>query len=112
MAKKTADPIADEPVFDAPEAASFDEPEAPQAPPAPKAVAKKSASPDFDENKRLTRAKLDAEPRVRIRIPSTGKGAQLDETVCINGVVYLMQRGVHIEVPESVARVLENAELI
>lgn len=52
------------------------------------------------------------EKMVSFKIPK-GRNEQdrADVFVCVNGVPYQIQRGVIIELPESVVEVLENAEL-
>lgn len=53
------------------------------------------------------------EPRVRIKIPKDPLNRH-DETVpvCLNGYNYFIKRGETVEVPETVARVLEEAGYI
>jgi hypothetical protein len=55
---------------------------------------------------------LDSQPTVRIRLSQTPEGSSdkplPDETVAINGFVYWLPRGVRLDVPESVANVLEE----
>lgn len=46
---------------------------------------------------------------VKIRLPLT-RAEQDDVYVAINGKSYLIKRGVEVEVPESVVRVLEHRE--
>lgn len=53
---------------------------------------------------------LDAAPRVWIRVHKTGdRNEQKQVYVGVNGVGYLIRRGVNVEVPEPVVRVLEQA---
>ena len=49
------------------------------------------------------------EPKVRIKLPYDKAKNNSDLPVSINGITYLIQRGVWVEVPLSVAEVLENA---
>lgn len=49
------------------------------------------------------------EPKVRIKLPKDKVKNNTDLPVSINGVTYLLQRGVWIEVPLAVAEVLDNA---
>lgn len=56
---------------------------------------------------------LKEQPKKTIKLYQVPPGStdnQLpDEVVCINGYVYQIQRGVEVEVPESVAQVLADA---
>lgn len=49
------------------------------------------------------------EPKVKIKLPYDKVKNNTDLPVSINGVTYLLQRGVWIEVPLAVAEVLDNA---
>lgn len=53
------------------------------------------------------------QPLRKVRLYQVPKGTAdkplPDETVCINGHIYQIQRGVEVEVPESVYQVLEQA---
>ena len=53
-----------------------------------------------------------SEKMVIFKIPK-GRNEQdrADVFVCVNGVSYQIQRGVIVELPESVVEVLENAEM-
>ncbi len=75
------------------------------------------------EIKTVTDASLDAEAKkwgavyskekkVRIKIPVINKKDKAPVPVCINGYVYVIERGVSVEVPQTVADVLEKAEYI
>lgn len=55
-----------------------------------------------------TANKLKAEKKVTIFLPKTDE-LQKDEYVAINGRGYQIQRGVNVEVPESVAELLKNS---
>lgn len=55
-----------------------------------------------------TRAELSAQPKVRIRI----RKEDGDQTVQINGWTYWIKAGEWVEVPQQVAEILEEAELI
>lgn len=53
---------------------------------------------------------LKAAPKVKIRIHKTGdRNEQTDVYVGVNGIGYQIRRGVDVEVPEPVAKVLEDA---
>ena len=47
--------------------------------------------------------------KVKIRIPKTRDNAD-DVYVAVNGKSYLIKRGVYVEVPASVAEVIEHSE--
>lgn len=67
---------------------------------------------NFEQSLRSLKATLDEQPKktINLRQLSTEEGGPLpDETVCINGLIYLMQRGVDISVPESVYNVLHRS---
>ena len=49
------------------------------------------------------------EKTVKIRLPKT-RGEQEDVFVSVNNRTFLIQRGVEVEVPESVAEVLRHQE--
>ena len=49
------------------------------------------------------------EKKVKIRLPLT-RGGRTEEYVAVNGHSYLIKRGETVEVPESVAEVLEHSE--
>lgn len=53
------------------------------------------------------------QPRRKVRLYQVPKGSTErklpDETVCINGHIFQIQRGVEVEVPETVYEVLEQA---
>lgn len=55
---------------------------------------------------------LDKMPKVKIRLPKDPMDESGVKEVCINGYVYLIQRGETVEVPEPVAQILVNAGLI
>ena len=47
--------------------------------------------------------------KVRLHQAQPGDKALLDETVCVNGHIFQIKRGVEVEVPETVYEVLEQA---
>ncbi len=59
----------------------------------------------------MAKAKQKGEKRVRIRLYKDRGNLSDDVTVIVNGRAYLIQRGVEVEVPESVAEVLANADV-
>ena len=76
------------------------------------------------KNDTMTDAQLDAqasqwgtvygkEPKVRIKIPMNPLSKE-DKVVpvCINGYNYMINRGETVEVPETVAQILEEAKYI
>lgn len=58
----------------------------------------------------MAKAKQKGEKRVKIRLYKDRGNFAQDVTVIVNGKAYLIQRGVEVEVPESVAEVLANAD--
>lgn len=56
------------------------------------------------------KAELDAQPKVTIFIPESEKDKG-DVTVQINGYCYQIKRGVDVDVPRSVVKVLEDAAM-
>ena len=56
---------------------------------------------------------LDEQPKVRVRIPED-KASKINDSVpvSINGYIFQVKRGVTVEVPEEVARLLEEAKYI
>jgi hypothetical protein len=56
-----------------------------------------------------TNSKADKKPTAKIKLPLTRKEKD-DVNVIINGKSYLIKRGVEVEVPLSVAKVLEQKE--
>jgi hypothetical protein len=71
-----------------------------------------AAQPDSFEAARLsTKQQLDREPKrkVRLRKPGPGESQLGDETVCLNGYIYQIQRGVEVEVPQSIYDILDEA---
>ena len=63
---------------------------------------------NYDTKIDRTRKALDKEPKVRVRVPK----ALGPQTVIINGLRFNIPANLHVEVPESVARLLEGAELV
>lgn len=73
-----------------------------------------------------TRKLLDAQPKVSVKLflsqeenkkittaKEAGKKVEVPyETVCVNGYIYQIQRGIKVEVPQTVADILEEAGLI
>lgn len=68
---------------------------------------------DFEASKRDVRQKLAAQPKVKVRLRQARAGEQQmpDETVCINGYIMQIKRGVEVNVPQSVAKILYEANL-
>lgn len=55
-----------------------------------------------------TKRELAKQPKIKIRIPSS-ETEKDDVFVCINGYTFQIKRDVEVEVPRSVAKVLEDA---
>ena len=64
-----------------------------------------------DENKKWGEV-YSKEKKVSIRIPIISEKDAQPVPVCLNGYVYLINRGETVEVPETVFKVLENAKYI
>jgi hypothetical protein len=68
----------------------------------------------FDRKKFINECKavkklLDQQPKVSIRLPLLkDKNALNYASVCINGYIYQVQRGVNVEVPKPIATQLEQ----
>lgn len=59
-----------------------------------------------------TKALLDKEPKVRVKVKPFGKGDKSPITVTINECCFTIKKDEYVEVPESVARLLEEANYI
>ena len=58
-----------------------------------------------------TKSALKDQKRVRLNIPAVpGEGPQVE--VCINGYWTVIRRGADVEVPQSVAEVLRQADIV
>lgn len=70
-------------------------------------------SSDFNTSDRAIKEALDSQPKVRIKLYQVPKDSSdekwPDEYVHINGYGYQIKRGETVEVPETVAEVLEQA---
>ena len=68
---------------------------------------------DLDAQARSTGAVLAKEKKVRIEIPEDHKNPMNRVVpVCINGYLYYINRGETVEVPETVADILSQAQYI
>ena len=83
-----------------------------EAPPESRAFASVQELQDAIEEERNFGI-LSKQPRVRILLPRT-PGAEKDPPVevYLNGVPYIIARGVSVEVPEDIAAVLRHANMI
>ncbi len=79
----------------------------------------KKAAPTVADYKQMdtdTKEALDGQEKVRVRlyqVPKDSSDEQLPPlTVAINGYVYTLDRGVSVEVPETVAEILSEAGYI
>lgn len=60
--------------------------------------------------KEIMKAKLDAQPKVKIIIPKGEKEpAGAFETVQLNGYTYQIKKGVYVEVPEQIANIIMDS---
>lgn len=55
---------------------------------------------------------LAKQPKQRIKIKKSDENDKSDVPVAINGYIFRIKKGVYIEVPESVAKILEEADYI
>lgn len=68
---------------------------------------------DLDVQARNTGAVLAKEKKVRIKIPKDHKNPMNRVVpVCVNGYLYYINRGETVEVPETVADILSQAQYI
>ena len=59
-----------------------------------------------------TQELLDKEPKIRVKVKPLGKGDKAPITVTINEYNLTIKKDEYVEVPESVARILEEANYI
>lgn len=59
-----------------------------------------------------TKALLDAEPKVKVKIRATGKDDNAPVPVVINEYCTSIKKGEYVEVAESIAKLLEEANYI
>jgi hypothetical protein len=59
-----------------------------------------------------TKAALDLQPKVQVRLPRAGKNETNYETVQINGYTYQIMRGADVQVPLAVREILIEANLL
>ena len=58
-----------------------------------------------------TKKAMQGQPRVKLKIPEVpGESGQVE--VCINGYWTVIKRGADVEVPDSVAKMLRQAQII
>jgi hypothetical protein len=65
----------------------------------------------FEAVRLSTKEQLDRMPKRKVRLRKAGPGETPlpDETVCLNGYIYQIQRGVEVEVPEAIYDILDEA---
>ena len=74
---------------------------------------KNAVETDLDAQARSTGAVLAKEKKVRIKIPEDRKNPMNRVVpVCVNGYLYYINRGETVEVPETVAEILTQAQYI
>ena len=74
------------------------------------AVLKQEIDRRVSDVAKSTAQAIEDEPRVRIKLFKDDK-AYKDDFICgINGKVYQIQRGVYVDVPQSVAEIIEHSE--
>lgn len=103
MAKKD---ISDTPVMDSP-AATVDAPASNTA-----SAPLSSASALFENSRMETKRLLDMQPKKTVRLRGAGKGEPNYETVCVNGYIYQIMRGIEVPVPQTVYDILDEAGII
>lgn len=59
-----------------------------------------------------TKASLDMQPKVQVRLPRAAKNEPNFETVQINGYTYQIMRGTDVQVPQAVRDILIEANLL
>jgi len=97
------------------------QPEAPASEPAPEPVSTSAPAPvppvtpvqqahvPVGSKAAVMKAKLAAEPKVRVMIPlASGEKAGVTQSVILNGYHLYIRKGEYVEVPQSVAEVLET----
>ena len=68
------------------------------------------AQPEAESNDKDPQDMLRKAPKVKIKIHRTHAGPETDDVyVGVNGIGFQIQRGVDVEVPEPVMKVLEDA---
>lgn len=73
-------------------------------------MAKKLTDKEIDKIAEQFGAEMAKQPKVKIIIPKDSLNPKNDAIpVCINGYTYLIKRGVAVEVPETVAQILEES---
>lgn len=100
-------PPTEVPSLEEPEDTDGEEPETPpQAKPAVSPVLDKAAP--MGSKARAMRDKLAAEPKVRVFIPlASGEKQGVTQSVILNGYPMYIRKGTYVDVPQSVAEVLE-----
>lgn len=82
--------------------------EAPKVPAVPDAVAANTAHVPKGGKAEAMRDKLAAEPKVRVLVPlAPGEKAGVTQSVILNGYSLYIRKGDYVEVPQSVAEVLD-----
>ena len=107
MVKKAKDEA--EQVDEAVEAEQAEETPTAEPAPAPAPIPTPTEPMSWEAKRLRTKAILEAEPKVSYRIPlgfKEKKGAT--EVVVINGYSFVIKKGVRVEVPQSVALVLDE----
>ena len=74
------------------------------------AETKKTKAEEKVETPNTEAPKTNEEPKVKIKLPRLYRDKNDDLFVSVNEKTYLIQRGVEVEVPISVAEVIEHAE--
>lgn len=73
-------------------------------------MAKKLTDKEIDKMAEEFGKKMKKQSKVKVIIPMDGLNKQDDAIpVCVNGYTYLIKRGIAVEVPETVAQILEES---
>ena len=68
-----------------------------------------TAPMSYEEKRQWTRRNFDAEPKVSVMIPLAHREKEgASEVVVVNGYSYIIQKGMRVEVPKTVADILDE----
>jgi len=77
-------------------------------------MTQKSKTNEKKENKTVnsTAQALNAEPKVAVYIPVIEGSGESQVECCLNGYTYVIRRGEHVDLPQSIALLLEKSGVI
>ena len=64
------------------------------------------------KNVNSTAQALNAEPKVAVYIPVIEGSGESQVECCLNGYTYVIRRGEHVDLPQSIALLLEKSGVI